>query len=763
MQPVSDMAQPKIAGWITGVLLLVMIGRLGWLAQTGELAFQSEITALLPVSEDSPLVNDIDDRVSATIRNRIVVVIQGTDQAQTDTATDYLSGLFDQGIARKQISGKWVDEAGFNLLSARIKAMLEYKDRLIGDRSRRRMQDSVDAQLIWRMDQTTRFPPSNITDPVADPLGTIEEFLAERLPGLRGVKSDGLYLRVDSDIPANLLLIDLAEGDLGNEQASGSIRWVFNARDAAAGEFNVKIYLAGIPLHAAAIKEQTSNEIRWMAALSAILTLVIFLYITRSIRALLVSAASIVLAIAGGLVISHGIVGLPHLIGLIMATTAIGICIDVSFHFWIHVRAGMSGATAIRTIRPGVHMCFLTTIIGLLVIASTSVPVLVRTAVFVCGALLVSWLLALFIVPRLAGGTDKAKPLRMLCCKLPRKFAAGLMLVIAGTSAFGLTFKYYTDDNPARLGRPAASLLQDDLVVRNLLDITGEPGIYLMRANSANSLIEAETALLGSLTDEDLSQVEAVSRLVVPETQQRRNQLLFRRAKDALDAALLEQYLSALRVPDLDWQSDADGRYSLQWVTSQPWASIERDRILVCEDTVCASMIRAQGEAVGKLDVSCQRSPECSRISFSERRISAFREIRISLIWALLLAIGAIFFVLYFRYRGKAFKLITVPILASVGGTAVVVWAGMPVTVFTLAAVFLLLGLSVDYVVFASESNDSSSPTFSAILASALTTSLSFSILSFSNTPAVQFFALPVAVGIPIAWVSVQAMLSDHV
>ena len=750
-------------GWIGGVILLVIVGRLGWMVQANDLVFESDITALLPISGESWLVEKINNRISAQVNNRITILIRGQNPVQTDSATDRLADLLDQGIAQNRIIARPIDDLEVNLLSARIEAMLEYKERLIGDRSHRRIQDSVESQLNWRMDQVTRFPPSNITDPVADPLGTMEEFLAERLPGLREIQSDGLYLRVKSDIPTNLLLLELAEGEPGGGQANNSIRWIIGAGDIIAEEFDVKLYFSGIPLHAAAIKEQTTREVRWMLSVAVLFTLGIFIYVTRSIRALLISAASIVLAMAGGLVISYQTIGLPHLIGLTMATTAIGICIDFSFHFWIHVRAGMSGTATIKTIRPGLNISFLTTVISLLAVAFTSIPILARSAVFLCGALLVSWFIVLFIFPQLAGNTGAVRSLRMLHGKRLKQFAAGLVLMIICVSTVGLVLKYHTDDSPLRLGRQADNLIQADRVVRNLLGIIGQPGIYLVQTNSADSMIEAETALLESLTDDELSQVDAVSRLVIPEAQQGHNQSLFKRAKDGLDAALLKQYLAALRVPALDWESDTDKPYTLDWVTNQSWASIERNSVLVCERSICASMIRARGDAVSKLDASCQRSSECSRISLSERQLSALKSLRSSFAWALLLALGAIFVVLYFRYRNKAFRLIMVPVLASVSGVAAVAWAGMPVTVFTLAAVFPLLGLSVDYVVFASESGSRSAPTFLAIFASALTTSLSFWILSFSNTPAVQFFALPIAVGIPVAWITVQVVLSDHV
>lgn len=757
------MTLSRIAGWAGAVLLVVLAGRFGWLVQTGGLTFQSDITALLPAPEVPWLVKKTDERVANEINNRIAIIIQGRNIVQTDAATDRFMTLIEREIAQNKLATEQITESEFNLFSARIEAMLAYKDRLIGDRSRRRMQESFDSQLNWRMEQVTLFPPSNVTDPATDPLGTMEEFLAERLPNISGTRFDGLYLRVDHDTPSNLILINLSEGELGNEQATDSIQFILRARDDVVEEFGVKFFLSGIPLHAMAIKEQTVEEVRWMASLAFVFTLGFFLYITRSVRALLISTATILLAIVGGLVISHETIGLPHLIGLTMATTAVGICIDFSFHFWIHVRAGMSGPTAIRKILPGLNMSFLTTIIGLLVIAFTSIPVLTRSAVFICAVLLVGWLITLLAFPHFADSPNANKRTQMRFGTLPRRLAIGLTLAITCASGIGLISKYHTDDDPTRLGHQADSLVRDDLAVRNFLGITGQPGIYLMEANSAEELIQAETIFLDPLTDEELYQVDAVSRLVVSEEQQRNNQLLFKQAMNSLDTALLGQYLGTLQIPNLDWQSGADKQYALPWVVAQPWASIERNSVLTCDRSICASIIRARNNAARKLDNACERTPECSRISLSERQLSVFQKLRTSLAWTLLLAISAVFIVLYVRYRNKAFLLITVPVLASVSGIAAVAWAGMPITAFTLAAMLPLLGLSIDYVIFSSESGNDSAPTSMAIFASALTTSLSFWILFFSTTPAVQFFALPIAVGIPVAWISVQIIQSRHV
>ncbi len=594
--------------------------------------------------------------MSSETNNRIVILLQGNNQAQTDAATDQFADFIDEAINQNNIGARVVDGLDISRFANRINSMLWYKDRLIASRSRLRMEESVESQLQWRMDNVTQFPPSNITDPVIDPLGTLEEFLKERIPKLVGVISDGLYLRVmtaKNSSPVNLILMELADGELGNDRAATSIRWLLRAKDAVVSNYDVKLYLSGIPLHATTIKEQTIKEIRWMATLALVVSLSIFLYVTRSPRALLFSSLSILLALSGGLVISHDTVGLPHLVGLIMATTAIGICIDFSFHFWIHIRSGMSGAEAIRIIFPGINMSFVTTMIAFLVISIVSIPVLARTAVFIAGTLLVSWLIVLFVFPKLVGDSNAIKPSNIRYYDLPKPIAVGLLLVILGLSTSGLIFKYYTDDRAFRIGPTADNLAQDDRVVADLLGIVEQKSFYLMVAESSESLLMAEDTLFKSLSSEELSQVEAVSRLVLSRAQQQRNQVLFRRARDNLDSDFMRRYLAILGVSELDWDTSTDGQYSLEWVIDQPWSSIEKNYVLQCDNSVCASMIRALGPVVRKLDYSCQHVAGCRQVSFSERQLSAFGKLRFELAWSLLLAVVAMFITLYFRYRTK--------------------------------------------------------------------------------------------------------------
>ncbi len=755
----NDRSPVRIVFWIVCIFFLALLIRFGWLVQSGGLIFDSDVSSLLPPSQESKLIDEIEFRVSAKIDHRIAIAIQGGNGVEVDIATDLFLELIDEGIVQGHIEAEYMDGLELTLLSDRINAMAPHKNKFISDRTRDRMRDSFDAQLKWRSQQVAQFPPSNLTDPVADPLGTIEEFLAERMPRNSTVQFDGIYFRVDSDFPTNLVLIRLTSDSTSRRSSIDSVDAIQDAKSTVTNEYSVELHLSGIPLHAAIIERRTVDEIRWMSVFATLLTLSMFLVFTRSIRALIITTVSVGLAIVGGLVISQWTIGLPHLIGLTMAITAIGICIDFSFHFWTHVRAGMSGKAAIQAIFSSINVSFLTTVMGLLGIVIVSIPLLSRSAVFICGALLVSWLAIVFVAPGLCRKMNSGIPVPRFPGLLRFKYAYILPGVILGASMIGLLANYTVDDSPSRLAQPASFQVAEDIKLQELLGSPGRSEIYLVQAESADGLLELEDTLLESMSNIELAEVVAVSRLVPSIQRQLLNKDLYNQARTNIDQLSLTQYLARLQVSKLDWESsEREKPLSLQWVLSQPWADLERDLILSCDDSFCSSIIRAQGAASDKLQILCENNSACEHISLAGRKKEAFKNLRKSLIWALLVAVGIMFAALFVRYRVLAVRLISIPVIASLAGVATVASAGMPITAFTLAAIFPLLGLSIDYAVFACESDEYSGATLLAILGSALTTTLSFAILSFSGTPAVQFFALPIAIGIPVAWVLVQTL-----
>ena len=742
----------------TVVLLVIVCGRVFWLFDTGKVKFESDLASLLPVFDEQIIEQEIDQRVSTEWEDRIIILVMGRDHQHSMDVTDLFTEVLEEKIEIGEIKAEVFYGPDPQGMASRINAMSQYLDRLVADRSVARIDDSPLSQLRWRREQIQQFPPANLTGVKLDPFGTLDNFLSERMPDFPGVIYDGLYFRLKNHEPGVLLIVDLAAGSLGGASANQSTTQILQAARSLEKSENTEILVSGFPVYASEIRDKTVTEITWMSILAAAFTLFYFLVVTRSILALAASITMIVVATAGAIAFSQATIGFPHLIGLTMATAAIGICIDFSFHFWVHVRSGKSGTETIESIRGGLNMSFLTTAAGVAAITFVSIPVLEQSAMFILGALLVSWLFVSVVFPELVA-QGSSNSLRSSSRASSQVFAKNLKLVvilIIVVSVLILAKNYQTDDSPKRLGQRIETLENQEHRVKMLLGADEQSAIYLVSAENSDKLLLLESRLMSGLNRNELLNVRAVSRLVPDRMQQLQNQEIFRDLLNTNESSELTAYLEFLNMEVSELKKPRSALYSLDWVLNQEWSELERGLVLDCKPPQCASMVRAKGPVINKLDMACNELPACKSISLSGLKKSAFASLRHSL-GSVLVGVGLVMFiVLFLRYRVSALKMILVPVLACVSGLAAVSALGLPITTFSLAALFPLIGLSIDYVVFIRESSGHLPLTLKAVSASAITTTISFSILTFSSTPAIQFFALPVAVGIPVAWIFVR-------
>ena len=113
-----------------------------------------------------------------------------------------------------------------------------------------------------------------------------------------------------------------------------------------------------------------------------------------------------------------------------------------------------------------------------------------------------------------------------------------------------------------------------------------------------------------------------------------------------------------------------------------------------------------------------------------------------------LLLIGGVFVWRYGLRRGFVIGLIPIGVIGAI--CLVYLVAQVPVTLFHVMAMFLVVGLGVDYQVFVAEMSgkEDSRHFANALMLSAATSSLSFGLLSLSVLPAVSAFGTTVMLGV---------------
>jgi predicted exporter len=123
----------------------------------------------------------------------------------------------------------------------------------------------------------------------------------------------------------------------------------------------------------------------------------------------------------------------------------------------------------------------------------------------------------------------------------------------------------------------------------------------------------------------------------------------------------------------------------------------------------------------------------------------------------------AVYGMLYPRYRGATWRALVPAMLASVVTLALLGVTGQSLQLFHVLALMLLLGIGVDYGIFFQEHPDRRDPVaWLAIGLSALSTLLSFGLLSLSKTPALQAFGLTMLIGIVSVWLLAPCFAQDE-
>ena len=126
-----------------------------------------------------------------------------------------------------------------------------------------------------------------------------------------------------------------------------------------------------------------------------------------------------------------------------------------------------------------------------------------------------------------------------------------------------------------------------------------------------------------------------------------------------------------------------------------------------------------------------------------------FKQTQSHALWLKVLASGVIFILLAFAlgWRG-ALRTLSVSLLAALTAAACLGWLGQTLTLFSVFGLLLVTAIGVDYAIIVYENVGGAATSLLGTLLAAVTTWLSFGLLSLSNTPAVSSFGLAVSLGL---------------
>lgn len=763
--------------WLLVVLLLA--GHNAWLWLGQRASPDTDILALLPAARNDALLQRAFSHMVDSAQQKVVVLVGQRDWDQATRAADaYSAALRGHDALIAPMAG----DAG-QMQQQWLQALDGSRALLLTDTQRAQLRSNTPEQ--WSRQALAgmygAFSGPRLGAWQDDPFGLFAGWVQERARETPVRPRDG-RLFVEGDGRAYVLLLLELQAPAFSMQAQGQVLPLLEQarRAALAAVPQADVITAGVVLHAAAASAQASGEMATIGAGSLLGILLLMWLCLRSPKPIVYIATSIAVGCLGALSISTLLFGRVHLLTLVFGASLVGVAQDYGIYFLcarLGTDAQTSSARLLRQLLPGLCLMLLAAAIGYLGMAATPFPGLRQMAVFSALGLLFAWITVACWFPLLIGPASlRATALAQACGGVidgwPRLGGRKLVLLLAALAVLlvaGLS-RLHTSDDIRALQKTPQHLLDDQIRVGKLLDMAAPVQFYLVRASSAEQVLQQEERLRQALQPlvaaKLISGVQAVSNWVPSLQRQQADRALLQSA--LLQAhhgqpGALEQIARAID-ENPQWVQAMRERAAthLQPLLPETFlassaGAASRHLWLGQDGGQFASIVALRGlsdyRQLARLEQAAQGLDGVQWVDKVADISAVLKYYRQYMGWALAGAYVAIFALLALRYRARAWRALAPPLLATATTFALFGLAGWPLQLFHVLAALLVLGLGVDYGIFLLEpARHARRYAWLTVCLSAASALLSFGLLALSASPPLHAFGLTMAIGMLLVW-----------
>ena len=705
------------AVWIAAACVIIGV------RADGGRAFDTDIQNLLPQNALEPVVRAAIADASKAASGRVAVLLSGADYARVSAARADLeaslaaTGFFAPDAAEGEAAARWI-HANRNALICET------------DPAR------FDADAVIARANALLYSP---LAPVSGQMLARDPFLltlqlAQCLSPQGGA---GDAMLVSGALSASAFRIDVQDAVSGAYEA-----WRARWPDVAGAR-------AGAVFFSEEGARQARREIALIGGISIIAIIALMLVCFRRPHAIVGTVAATAASLAGSLAVALLVFDSVHVLVFVFGSALIGITSDYSLHY---LATGPQTGWAppnerVKRVARPLAVCALSTALGFAGLGVFGVAIFNQVAVFSVAGVLTAWWFTLTILPLMDRRPRDPAKYAAWWAKLERPFvtvrwtkvhaaiAAGLAIVIL---AAGL-LRFSVLDDVRQFQPRSEALAAEEAQVRAALGFTASPVFLLSHGESAEAARANEEAALALWPEAAARDVLAVSRFDPSSARRAQNEKLLR---DQLYGPHLAARLAALGV-------DAPPHESAGAVPARP-----------------AMLADLEGEARGRAYLVAPLGPVAATqgvgrdgallVDPAARYTQAFQAFRTLAGWAVAAAFGACALLVLALYRRwRALSVLAAPAMGALVGLALPAALGMPVSFFSVAALFVVMGAGIDHSVFLFEAaeTDGKSKELVVFLA-ALTTILSMGLLGLSGTYPVASFGVVVAAGVTAAYVT---------
>lgn len=613
--------------------------------------------------------------------------------------------------------------------------------------------------------------PFGSTGPVQldkDPFFLYPHYISSLKPSSHYKQSLGGHPYIEKDGKRwyiyNALLSTPAFSLKAQEELSDKLTPIFDKLEKSEG---VEFLKTGAIFYAAAASKQANKEVSLMSFASIFIIILLLLFTFKTLRPLLFAITVIGSGLIVGLSACLLIFGSVHILAFVFGSSLVGVTVDYSLHYYCASFKKDSAdshhrLSVLESLMPALFLGVLSSVIGYFFLIVPPFPGVQQMAVLASVGLMSSFLTVCFLgpyfiklnssgIPTVAGGMQNY--LNKLALKGEKKYIKfSLIFVLIGLFITGFSYLTFEDDfrNFQSLDQ---SLKKEEEKITSMVQTDAVPKFLIIKKQSMEEFLRTAERVTDELvllkSKGVISSQRSLSMMIPSQQKQQENQKLVIEKLYEVEGPKLAKAIGLKNIENnfgsyFQLTKDNLNLLPTNWrdlVTINDDGTVE-GRIFVfgVKDTQIIADLSAQFKDVMYIDPPLEYS-------------SLFTNYRHIMVWILLSVIGglALFLTVWKGFR-KAFLIlspVTLSILATIGMIGIL---GHSFSLFHAMGLLLVLSIGIDYAFFLfwRVSSEKENLLLLANGLAALTTILSFGLLSFSQTSAISSFGLTVFIGITL-------------
>jgi len=538
---------------------------------------------------------------------------------------------------------------------------------------------------------------------------------------------------------------------------------------------DIEIIRSGFLFHAHQGAKTAKKESSVMGGLSLLGVFLLMIWAFRSIKPFIAVALSILGGAIAGFAACLLFFDHVHILTLVFGTSLIGISVDYTLHFFAarEDKASWNANKVISQISPGITLGLLTSLIGFLALCTTPFLGLQQMAVFCMAGLIFVYGCVVLVYP-IIFQNPPFKQTNPLIDKLARLYSdwwanrsyftiQKVIVFLCAVCCLALPFLNGKDDVRA-LQSLSPSLVENDVKSADVLGRSFSTQYFVVKGANDDEMLEQLAILTARLErlkqDGSLDDYRSMNAYIPSHKRQRNNALLLEVFMRENQTAL-KNLFSELSFPEKTYETYM-GRIQ-EALKNNHFFSLEdlqqnlkntKIDMLYGGDFNNEKITFVTLSGVRDLSELSALQNMNSNIIFFDKVSSLSQLLNHYRFMASLQAIGAYGLILLFliiRYGLRLGSLLIAPsILAALLTLSLISLTQGSYSLFHIIALFLVMGIGMDYGLFIAESKKHTNSALVAIVLSALTTILSFGLLSGSDTSALHDFGITITIGIVI-------------